>query len=272
MIAAPRLLADDLWFSYADGAEVLRGTGLELQPGELLALIGQNGSGKTTLAKHFVGLLRPARGTVSMDGRDIVQRSVGELARTVGFVFQNPDHQLFGATVEQELALGPRNLGLAEHKIRSRVEGAAIEFGFADRLDRRLGTLSYGQRKALSVAAVAAMHPAVLILDEPTTGLHWRAAQALLDWLVERTRAGCSVLLITHDMRLVAEYADRTALMLEGRIVAVGAPHEIFRRRELLQRAMIQPPQIVQLAHKLAMPAQVMTVEAACEAYLAGHG
>lgn len=272
MSPAPVLQAQDLWFGYAREAPVLRGINLKLGPGAFTALLGQNGSGKTTLAKQFVGLLRPASGVVLMDGQDIAERSIGELARTVGYVFQNPDHQLFSTTVEQELELGPRNQGLPEDEVRARAERAAVEFELTPWLDRRVGTLSFGQRKALSVAAIAAMHPAVLVLDEPTSGLHWQAAQALLDRLAERSRLGHTILLITHDMRLVAEYASQAVLMLEGQVAASGAPYEIFQQSELLQRARIEPPQIVQLARRLSLSAEVLTVPAACEAYLAAHG
>lgn len=272
MRRAPTLQAHDLWFGYAEDAPALRGAELALQPGELLALIGPNGSGKTTLAKHLLGLLRPRRGRVTLDGADIAGRPVAELARTVGYVFQNPDHQLFGVTVESELSLGPRNLDLPEQEVQQRVERAAADFGLLDLRERRIGDLSYGQRKVLSLAAVAAMDPPILILDEPTTGLHWQAARQLMDWLVARKRAGQTALLITHDMRLVAEYADRAALMLAGRVAAVSAPYQMFGALDLLEQASLQPPQIVQLARRLAMPDEIVTVEGACAAVLGSRG
>lgn len=272
MTRAPVVQARDLWFAYDDGTEALRGAELTLQPGEFVALIGPNGSGKTTLAKHLLGLLRPDRGQVRMDGAEIAGRSVGELARTVGYVFQNPDHQLFGANVEQELSLGPRQLNLPEDEIRERVEGTTQEFGLSGQLDRPVGSLSYGQRKRLSLAAVATMRPPVLVLDEPTSGLHWQAARQLLDWLAERTRDGGSVLVITHDMRLVAEYAVRAALMMEGRIVAEGSPFQIFDQETLLKRTGLEAPQIARLARRLSLPVEAVTVAAACEAYLGAHG
>lgn len=272
MSSVPRLEARDLWFEYDSGKPVLRGVDLALEPGSFTALVGQNGSGKTTLAKHFLGLLRPSQGRVLIDGHNLAQRSVGELARSVGYLFQNPDHQLFESTVEQELELGPRNLELAESEVQARVEQAAAEFGLTSWLQRRVGSLSYGQRKTLSLAAVSAIHPQVLILDEPTTGLHWQAAKQLLDWLAERNRQGHTLLLITHDMRLVAEYARQAVLMLQGRIAAAGPPQELFGQNELLRQARIQPPQIVRLAQRLGLPSDAITVQGVCEAVALSHG
>ncbi len=266
-MTTPAIQVRQASFSYATGAAVLRSVDLTLMPGEFMALIGPNGSGKTTLAKLLVGLLRPESGQISIDGQALEQLPVSERARLVGFVFQNPDHQLFSATVGQELGLGPRNLELSDEQTQLRIEQAAAEFGLRDMLEQRVGALSYGQRKTLSLASVATLRPHIWILDEPTSGLHWRAAQALLDWVAERTRAGHSALLITHDMRLVAEYAGRAALMQNGRIVAGGAPYQLFGEAELLSQADLQPPPIVRLAHQLGMPPEVVTVGAACQAY-----
>lgn len=272
MNPAPRLEAKGLRFAYQGGAAVLDGLDLSLEPGDFLALVGPNGSGKTTLAMQLAGLLQPNGGTIAIGGADLAQLSVAERARRLGCVFQNPDHQLFGATVEQELSLGPRNLELPQEEVAARVGQAAEQFGLADLLNRRVGTLSYGQRKSLSLAAVAAMQPQIWILDEPTTGLHWQAAQSLLDWLQERGREGHSVMLITHDLRLVAEYASRAVLLRAGRIAAAGKPYELFGQIELLQQAAFEPPQIVQLAQQLRMPPDLVTVEAACRAFWVRRG
>lgn len=262
----PRLEARDVWFSYAGEDWALRGAALAVEPGEFLAIIGQNASGKSTLAKQFNGLLRPARGEILHDGHPVGGHSVGELARRVGYAFQNPDHQLFQSTVEQELSLGPRYLELSTAEIEERVEQALMAFELGPWRHRPVGALNFGLRRKLSVAAVTVMRPPIVILDEPTGGLHWGAAQDLMDRIAALHADGHSIVLITHDMQLVAEYATRIALMIEGRIEATGKPQELLVDDDLMGRARIRPPQIVELAQRLALMPNGLTVEAFCEA------
>ena len=275
MIEAPRLAAVDLWFSYGEHGAALQGTDLNVEQGEFLAIVGQNGSGKSTLAKHFNGLLRPAKGRVTLDGHDIAGQSTGRLARKVGYVFQNPDHQLFSSTVREELALGPRYLGLDPGEVQDRVESSLQAFGLQPWADRGPGTLSFGLRRKVSVAAVFAMRPAVLILDEPTTGLDWGSANDLMSHFVALNSQGHSVVMITHDMQLVTRYASRVAVMSEGRVVAQGRPQEVFRLEQVLRATHIQPPQIFELARRLSAAGaelEGLTVEALCHAYLRMRG
>ena len=275
MIHAPRLETVDLWFSYEGQHAALRGTDLAVEPGEFLAIVGQNGSGKSTLAKHFNGLLRPAKGRVTLDGLDIAEQSTGRLARQVGYVFQNPDHQLFCPTVKEELSLGPQYLGLDPVEVQERVESGLQAFGLQRWADRGSGTLSFGLRRKVSVAAVFTMRPAVIILDEPTTGLEWGSAAELMSHFVALNSQGHSMVMITHDMQLVARYASRVAVMSEGRVVAQGEPQQIFRREEVLHAARIQPPQIVELARQLSaagLELEGLTVEAICHDYLRMQG
>lgn len=262
----PRLEARDVWFAYAGESWALRGAGLAIEPGEFLAIIGQNASGKSTLAKQFNGLLRPVRGQILHDGRPVSERSVGELARRVGYAFQNPDHQLFQSTVEQELSLGPRYLELSPEEVEQRVEKALVTFALSQWRHRPVGALNFGLRRMLSVAAVTVMRPPVVILDEPTGGLHWGAARDLMDRIAAMHADGHSIVLITHDMQLVADYATRIALMVAGRIEATGKPQELLWDADLLRRARIRPPQIVELAQRLALTPQGLTVKAFCQA------
>src|SRR3990172_5851456 len=190
MIQAPRLEAIDLWFGYAPERPALRGANLVVEPGEFLALVGQNGPGKSTLAKHLNGLLRPARGRVRLDGEDISGVSTGRLARQVGYVFQNPDHQLFSPSVEQELGLGPRYLGLTPAEVNDHVQRGLHSFGLQSIAQRGPGTLSFGLRRKVSIAAVATLQPLVWVLDEPTTGLHWGSAAQLMDYFAELNTQG----------------------------------------------------------------------------------
>ncbi len=274
MIRAPRLEAIDLWYAYPPERPALRGADLVVEPGEFLALVGQNGSGKSTLAKHLNGLLRPARGRVRLDGEDISGLSTGRVARQVGYVFQNPDHQLFSPSVEQELGLGPRYLRLTPAEVADHVQRGLQSFGLQSIAKRGPGTLSFGLRRKVSIAAVASLRPPVFILDEPTTGLDWGSAAQLMDHFAELNRQGHSVILITHDMRLVVRYASRVALIGEGRMVGTGTPPEIFRQTELLQSTRLEPPPIVELVQRLAssgVEIEGLTVAAACRSFLARH-
>lgn len=251
MIAAPRLALHSVGFSYPNQLPALRDVSLAIEPGEFLALLGPNGSGKSTLAMHLNGLLRPAAGQVTHDGEDIASFSVGVLARQVAYLFQNPDHMIFCETVREELAFGPRSLGLEEGEVAERTEAALDAFGLAAVAQRQPAGLGFGARRAVSAAAVFAMGTPVVVLDEPTTGLDQGAATRLLDLFKDRQRQGGTVVLITHDMQLVARYAQRCVLLEGGAVSAVGSPQDLFGQAELLRRAGILEPPVVALARDL---------------------
>jgi len=251
VIAAPRLALHSVSFSYPNQLPALRDVSLAIEPGEFLALLGPNGSGKSTLAMHLNGLLRPAAGQVTQNGEDIASFSVGVLARQVAYLFQNPDHMIFCETVREELAFGPRSQGLEEGEVAERTEAALEAFGLAAVAQRQPAGLGFGARRAVSAAAVFAMGTPVVVLDEPTTGLDQGAATRLLDLFKDRQRQGGTVVLITHDMQLVARYAQRCVLLEGGAVSAVGSPQEIFGQAELLRRAGILEPPVVALARDL---------------------
>ena len=196
---------------------------LKVEAGEFLAIVGQNGSGKTTLAKHIVGLLQPATGRVTIDGKDRTQMRPAETARAVAYVFQNPDHQIFAATVEDEVAFGPRNFGLAEDEIRRRCDEALEAVGLQNERQSDPFLLSKGERQRLAVASVLVLRPRMLILDEPTTGLDHREQLRMMALVRDLNRAGIAIVIITHTPWLVAEYARRVVLMRKGA--------QTFRRR-----------------------------------------
>ncbi len=245
------LEATDLWFAYEEGPSVLKGISLEIKVGDFVALIGQNGSGKTTLAKHFNGLLRPSRGRVLLYGEDNREHPVAHLARTVGYVFQNPDHQIFSATTREEIAFGPRNIGLEESEVQQRTEQALEYFDLTAYADHQPAILGFGLRRKVSIAAVYAMRTDVLILDEPTAGLDWKSTHELMQRIVALHRTGHTIILITHDMRLVAEYAPRCLVLRDGNILADDDTREIFRQADLLRETHIELPQICRLARRL---------------------
>ncbi len=245
------LEATDLWFAYDEGPSVLRGVSLEIKAGDFVALIGQNGSGKTTLAKHFNGLLRPSRGRVLLYGEDNRERSVAYLARTVGYVFQNPDHQIFSATTREEIAFGPRNIGLEESEVQRRTEQALAYFDLTAYADHQPAVLGFGLRRKVSIAAVYAMRTKVLILDEPTAGLDWKSAHEVMQRVSDLHRKGHTIILITHDMRLVAQYAPHCMVLRDGNMLANGDTRAIFEQADLLSETHIELPQICRLARRL---------------------
>ncbi|MCD6518694.1 MAG: ATP-binding cassette domain-containing protein [Anaerolineae bacterium] len=266
----PCIRTEGLIYRYEPGYPALNGIDLEIPEHAYLGIIGQNGSGKTTLVKHFNGLLKPTAGEVWVYGRATSSRPVSELARTVGYVFQNPDHQIFGATTREEISFGPRNLGLSEAEVEERTEEALAAFDLEAYAELPPAVLGFGLRRKVSVAAVYAMRPPILILDEPTSGLDWRSARELMA-LVDRLHAqGHTIILISHDMRLIAQHTQQTLVLQEGRVLLYGSTREVFQQHEVLQQAQITPPQINQLASRLAdcgLPQDVLTVAEFCQAY-----
>jgi len=266
----PLLETRNLEFEYPDGQAALGGISLRIERGEFIALIGQNGSGKTTLAKHFNGLLRPTRGQVLLNGEEVGERSVGDLARTIGYVFQNPDHQIFSATTREEIAFGPANLGLKESEVAQRTQQAMDDFDLTPYANLQPALLSFGLRRKVSVAAVYAMRTQVLILDEPSAGLDWRGAEELMRRVADLNRQGHTILLITHDMRLVAAHAARCLLLRAGSLLADGPTRQILGKAELLRQTDMQAPQITELGHRLAsrgMSGTMLSVAEFCTAY-----
>jgi energy-coupling factor transport system ATP-binding protein len=257
---------EDAWYRYQPGVQALAGVDLFISPGECVALIGANGSGKTTLAKHVNGLLRPQQGRVLAAGRDTRRVSTGEMARQISYVFQNPDHQIFAPTVREEIAFGPRNLGLSRAEVERRVEMALTDFHLTPLADLPPATLGYGQRRLVTLAAAHAMGPQVLILDEPTVGLDRLLKARLFEWMAGLHMGGATVLLITHDMRL-ASLTSRCMVMRKGQVILDAATPEIFTHLERLARAGIEPPPIVALSSRLGLPGTPLTVGDFCRAF-----
>jgi cobalt transport protein ATP-binding subunit len=251
--SASALEVIDVAFRYASsGANVLRGVNLRIDHGEFVALIGQNGAGKTTLAKHFNGLLKPSSGSVRVMGRDTRTAPVADLARAVGYVYQNPDHQIFAQRVRAEAAFGPRNLGLSPSEVERRVEQALALVGLQDHADDFAFSLGRGQRQKLAVASVLAMEPRILVVDEPTTGLDQAGARGILDLLSTWNAEGRTIVVITHDMMLVAERIPRTVVVNDGRILADGPTRQVLTDAPLLRQAYLRPPQATRIAQRLA--------------------
>lgn len=247
-----QIVLDGVSYTYPDGTPALHDVSLSIAAGEFVALLGPNGSGKTTLAKQLNGLLRPQRGRVVIAGRDTRGVRVAELARTVGYVFQNPDHQIFAATVEEEIAFGLRLQGLPPAVVAQRVAEALDRFRLGSHAHLPPAVLGSGQRRQVTLAAALATRPRVLVLDEPTGGLDGRGRQELMAALTAFHGSGGTVLLITHDMRPVAEFAGRAIVLLGGRVRFDGSPAALFQQHKLLAETQLAAPPVVRLAQQLA--------------------
>jgi len=228
-----------LRYSYPGGFPALRGVDLALAPGEKLALVGPNGAGKSTLLLHLNGILRGGEGEVRIAGLPVNRENLGRIRALVGLVFQNPDDQLFSPTVLEDVAFGPLYMGLEESEARRRVNEAlaAVHMkGYEGRMPHRL---SLGERKRVAIATVLAMEPAVLALDEPSSGLDPRARRALIRLLRELPQA---MLIATHDMHLVRDLLPRTVILDAGMVVADGPTSEILRDMRLLEEHGLEAP------------------------------
>lgn len=262
-VDTPQVMIEQLGFTYPDGTAALRGVDLSIQAGELVVLAGPNGSGKTTLAKHLNGLLKPSVGRVLVAGQDTAALRVPQLARSVGYLFQNPDHQIFAPTVREEIAFGLHLQGLPPDEVAERVDSAMAAHDLATCADLPPATLSLGQRRQVTLAAVLAARPKILVLDEPTGGLDWRSRYELMARVAAFSQEGGTVVMITHDVRLIAEHAGRVIVMHTGRVLFDGTPAALFGQRKVLTEARLTVPPVVRLAQRLApfgVPSSIRTV------------
>ncbi len=241
----------DLEYFYPDGNKVLNGIDLSIRQGEFVAILGQNGSGKTTLIKHFNGLLKPTKGNILISGINTRRRKVSDLAKEVGFVFQNPDCQIFAETVFDEVAFGPRNLGVAENEVSKEVYAAlgAVQLNVYGNEDPF--ALTKGEKQKLAVASVLACSPKVLILDEPTTGLDYHEIQSIMNLLVELNNRGHTIIIVTHSMWTAAEYAQRIVVLDKGEIILNDTPRMVLKEEETLKKSHLLVPEIVSLSNML---------------------
>jgi len=239
---------------YPNGVVALEGVDLSIRQGEFLAVLGQNGSGKTTLVKHFNGLLMPTEGSVRVVGEETVEQGIRRLGEQVGYVFQNPDHQIFSDTIFDEVAFGPKIRGMGEDEIEERVSEALAAVGLEGRGDEDPFGLTKGERQRVAVASVLAVRPEVLILDEPTTGLDYAEQQRMMDLVRQLNEAGSTIVIVTHTMWIVAEYAHRVLVVRDGKVVLSGTVREVFAQEDELRDASLRPPHIVSFSNSLGFP------------------
>jgi cobalt transport protein ATP-binding subunit len=242
---------ESLTHRYPNGVVALEGVDLAVRRGEFLAVLGQNGSGKTTLVKHFNGLLEPTEGTVRVEGKTTTEQGIRTLGQTVGYVFQNPDHQIFSDTVHDEVAFGPKIRGLEETEVDERVKEALAAVGLTGYEEEDPFGLTKGERQRVAVASVLAVRPDVLILDEPTTGLDYAEQRSMMDLVKRLNESGSTIIVVTHTMWVVAEYAHRAAVVREGRVVLSGTVRAVFAAEEKLRDASLRPPHIVSMGNSL---------------------
>jgi energy-coupling factor transport system ATP-binding protein len=256
---APIIEVKGLSHRYPNGVVALEGVDLTVRRGEFLAVLGQNGSGKTTLVKHFNGLLRPTEGSVWVDGEETIELGIRRIGQRVGYVFQNPDHQIFSDTVADEVAFGPKIREMEEDETRERVEEALAAVGMEGRGDEDPFGLTKGERQRVAVASVLAVRPQVLILDEPTTGLDYAEQRSMMDLVRRLSEGGSTIIAVTHTMWVVAEYAHRAVVVRNGKVALQGTVREVFTKEDELRDAALRPPHIVSFSNSMGYP--VLSVE-----------
>lgn len=255
---SPLVAFENVSFHYSDGPDVLKDINLEIRPGERVALLGPNGAGKSTLVKHAIGLVKPRRGRVLIEGRDTRELSVAQVAHTVGYCFQSPSHMLFAPTVTEELAFGPRNLGYSEAEIQQ-FGTEAVDLLKLTGLEKYSPlALSFGQQKRVTIACVVAMRSKLLALDEPTAGQDYGTYMSFMDSMLGTDDSNADtqhgvlgsafevILFITHDLDLAINYASRVILLADHGIAADGPPEVVLRDKTLLQRCRILPTSLLE--------------------------
>jgi energy-coupling factor transporter ATP-binding protein EcfA2 len=249
----PILVCEQLHHVYPNGVEALKGIDLSIGQGEYVAFVGQNGSGKTTLVKHFNGLLKPTQGKVKVFGEDTKEKKVSYLSRKVGYVFQNPDDMLFCSSVAEEIAYGPRMLGLEKNEIEAKVGSIMHELGLESQHDIHPFALSLGDRQRLAVACALSLEPDAFIFDEPTTGQDYFGGKSIMMLIDQLNQKGKIVIIITHDMPLVAEHARRVVVMNQGKIALDNTPEKVFSHTDRLRQLSLRSPQVTLLAQELGL-------------------
>lgn len=244
---------DNLSYIYPTGIKALSNINLKIYKGEFVAIIGQNGSGKTTLVKNFNGLFYPTSGKVEIFGRDTREMSRRDLGRIVGYVFQNPDHQIFAQTVWEEVSFGPKNYGLGKKEVEENVKQALLSVHLEGFEEMDPFILTKGERQRVAVASILAVKPKIIILDEPTTGLDYRQQKSMMEMICDLNKRGHTIIIITHSMNTVAKYANRTIVLDDGKLLMDDLTREVFYKEDDLRKVYLQPPQITRFGNRLGI-------------------
>jgi energy-coupling factor transport system ATP-binding protein len=261
---------NDLHFTYPTGLEALRGISLTIDSGEQVAIVGQNGAGKTTLVKHFNGLLQPTSGSVRVGDWDTKEHSVAKLAKRVGYVFQNPDEQLFSKNVGTEVAFGPKNLGFNGDQVQALVNDALALTELSDQTETNPYDLSPTWRKMVALASILSMDTDIVIFDEPTTGQDAMNVARIANVIKALRERGKTVITITHDIDFCAENFDRVIAMAQGRILLDGKANEVLGQADILATTYVEPPQLTRLGKQLGFSETVRNEQEFLLAYQRG--
>ena len=243
----------NLSYTYPDGTQALKDVNIQIKKGEKIAIMGPNGAGKSTLFSHFNGLTEPTKGHVEVDGEKIIfeKDELLKVRQKVGIVFQDPNDQLFAPTVREDVAFGPMNLGLEYEEIEKRISESLEMVGMSGFEDKTPHHLSGGQQKRVAIAGIVAMRPDIMILDEPTAGLDPEGVDKVLDILNNLNRDGISIIISSHDIEMVNQFADKIYVLYSGEIIACGDKHQIFSDKELLKKAHLKAPVTTEILYKL---------------------
>jgi energy-coupling factor transport system ATP-binding protein len=242
---------DALTFEYPGGVTALEDVNLSIYEGERVAILGNNGAGKSTLALNMVGLLKPTAGRVLVSGKDTRETSISDIARSVAIVFQNPFSMLFAKTVREELAFGPKNIGLPSEELSKLIVEVAVECSIDHLLDRSPFASSYGEKKRICVGSVLTMQPRCIILDEPTAGQDYQRYSEFMTFICSLSERGRSFILITHDTDLALEYTDRAIVLKDGRVVVDGPTRKVLASAQILTENSIRETSLITLSRKL---------------------
>ncbi|ALT69187.1 ATP-binding cassette domain-containing protein [Methanobrevibacter millerae] len=243
----------DIKYSYNNDYQALKGVSLKIEKGEMVALLGKNGAGKSTLFLHLNGIYEPDEGKVFIDGEELKydKKSLLKFRQKVGIVFQNPDDQIFAPTVEEDVAFGPLNLGLSMEEVQDRVEEALDRVGMSGFEKTAPHHLSGGQKKRVAIAGILAMKPEIMVLDEPTAGLDPQGVTNLVKLLKELNDEGITIVISTHEVDLVPDYANRVFVLVGGELIAEGTPKDIFSRPDILESANLKIPIVTELFQQI---------------------
>jgi energy-coupling factor transport system ATP-binding protein len=251
----------NLQFTYPNGIQALDGISLSIASGEQVAIVGQNGAGKTTLVKHLNGLLLPTSGSVLIGDWDTKEHSVAQLARRVGYVFQNPDEQLFSKNVGIEVAFGPRNLGYDSDRIQALVKDALAMTELSDKTEMNPYDLSATWRKMVALASVVAMDTGIVLFDEPTTGQDAVNVARIANVIRTVRERGKTVITITHDIDFCAENFERVIALSQGKVLLDGNANDVLGQEEILATTYVEPPQLTRLGKRLGFKETVRNQE-----------
>ena len=271
-MSEPILETQDLTFTYPDGTQALKNINMSINKGEKVAVMGANGAGKSTLFSHFNGLTEPTSGIVKINGNEMKydKKSLLKIRQKVGVVFQNPNDQLFAPTVQEDVAFGPMNLGLDLNEVDKRVEKSLKMVGMEGFEEKPPHHLSGGQQKRVSIAGIIAMNPELMIIDEPTAGLDPQGVDQVLTILNHLNENGMTLLVSSHNVELITEFANKIFIVHDGEIINEGSTNDVFSNHEILKKAHLRPPKSSEILHKLQkeglnVQANKLTTQEACD-------